>query len=148
MNVIGIYMQASENIQLIAPCGINCSVCMAFLREKNKCPGCRGPDDNKTISRIKCSIKICDKRYIVSQGATSIFCFECDGFPCARLKRLDKRYREKYHTSLIGNLKTIQESGIEVFMENEKSKWKCSNCGGTVCMHESSCYSCGEPYEK
>ena len=128
----------------IASCGINCSVCLAFLRERNKCPGCRGPDDNKTISRTQCNIKNCE----VFQDDKSQFCFDCGSFPCARLKRLDKRYRTKYHTDLIENLKTIQESGIEVFLENERSKWTCSKCGGTICMHEGYCYSCGEPYEK
>jgi uncharacterized radical SAM superfamily Fe-S cluster-containing enzyme len=34
-------MKALENISLIAPCGMNCSICSAYLREKNKCPGCR-----------------------------------------------------------------------------------------------------------
>ncbi|MDI3485317.1 MAG: hypothetical protein PWQ51_1617 [Methanolobus sp.] len=137
-------MEISENAFLIAPCGINCSVCMAYLREKNKCPGCRGPDDKKSISRIKCKIKRCG----TFQDSESHFCFECDSFPCARLKRLDKRYRDKYYTSLVGNLKTIQESGIELFLQNEKSKWTCSKCGGTICMHEGYCYSCKEPYEK
>ena len=34
---------------LIAPCGMNCNICMAYLREKNKCPGCREIDINKSI---------------------------------------------------------------------------------------------------
>ncbi len=25
------------------------------------------------------------------------FCFECESYPCKRLKALDKRYRTKYH---------------------------------------------------
>ena len=27
--------------RLIAPCGMNCAVCLGYLREKNKCPGCQ-----------------------------------------------------------------------------------------------------------
>jgi len=26
---------------LIAPCGMNCGACIAFMRDKNNCPGCR-----------------------------------------------------------------------------------------------------------
>ena len=26
---------------LIACCGMNCNLCIGFLREKNKCPGCK-----------------------------------------------------------------------------------------------------------
>ena len=45
--------------ELIAPCGMNCGICMAYLREKNKCPGCRVIDINKSISVQKCKIKNC-----------------------------------------------------------------------------------------
>ncbi|MEZ5335658.1 MAG: DUF3795 domain-containing protein [Methanolobus sp.] len=137
-------MVFQEDLLLIAPCGINCSVCMAYLREKNRCPGCRGPDDQKTISRTQCKMKTCE----TFKDGKSQFCFECDSFPCARLKRLDKRYREKYYTSLIENLRMIQESGISEFLKSEKVKWSCSKCGGTICMHKGYCDSCGEPYDK
>ncbi|MDD5456566.1 MAG: hypothetical protein PHV30_05985 [Candidatus Margulisbacteria bacterium] len=29
---------------LIAPCGMNCAICLGYLREKNKCPGCSETD--------------------------------------------------------------------------------------------------------
>ncbi len=38
-------MESQNNFSIIAPCGMNCSICMAYLRGKNKCPGCRGIDD-------------------------------------------------------------------------------------------------------
>ena len=44
---------------LIAPCGMNCGICMAFLRPTNKCPGCRSDDTDKPITRIGCKIKTC-----------------------------------------------------------------------------------------
>ena len=52
--------QISLNEILIAPCGMNCCVCMAYLREKNKCPGCRGTDVNKPITRVRCKLKTCE----------------------------------------------------------------------------------------
>ncbi len=59
--------------ELIAPCGINCRICRAYLREKNKCPGCREPDINKPVTRVVCKIKICDelKRNNLN------YCIEC-----------------------------------------------------------------------
>jgi hypothetical protein len=36
--------------ELVAPCGMNCGICIAYLREKNKCPSCRGDDINKSIT--------------------------------------------------------------------------------------------------
>ena len=105
------------NSRLIAPCGMNCSICMAYLREKNKCPGCRGSDINKQKSVLKCRIKNCNERN------NSGFCFSCDIFPCAKLKHLDKRYRTKYAMSMIENLEDIKKSGIRKFVIMEKNKW-------------------------
>jgi len=73
---------------LIAPCGINCAICLAYLRERDHCPGCRAPDDGKKPSCIRCGLKTCDS----VQGTGRKYCFECESFPCARLKHLDKRY--------------------------------------------------------
>ncbi len=104
-------MASLNKSSLIAPCGMNCGICMAYLREKNKCPGCRGTDINKPITRIKCKIKTCE----VFQEAKSKFCFQCESFPCDNLKRLDKRYRTKYNMSMIENLENIKNSGIRKF---------------------------------
>ncbi len=32
------------DVSLIAPCGMNCGICLAYLRTKNVCPGCRVND--------------------------------------------------------------------------------------------------------
>jgi hypothetical protein len=42
---------------LIAPCGMNCRICAAFLRVKNKCLGCRGSDLQKPITRLDVKLK-------------------------------------------------------------------------------------------
>ena len=117
--------------KLIAPCGMNCGVCMAYLREKNKCPGCHAPDTDKNISCVRCKIKNCE----VFKGGKAKFCFECINFPCDRLKHLDKRYRTKYNMSMLENLENIKLSGINKFVKNENIRWICSKCGGTICVH-------------
>ena len=125
---------------LIAPCGINCGVCRAYLRSNNKCPGCRGDDSKKPITRTRCKIKTCE--FFTKKKGN--FCFECDKFPCQEIERLDKRYKTKYTTSLIENLATIKEKGIGSFLKNEEKKWKCDKCGGTICMHNQECSSCNK----
>jgi hypothetical protein len=124
---------------LIAPCGMNCGICMAYLREKNNCPGCRATDTNKAISVKRCKIKNCQEFY---RGIT--FCFSCVDFPCKNLKHLDKRYRTKYHMSMIENLENIKKNGIRKFIRNEKMRWSCVKCGGTICVHKGYCFSCGK----
>ncbi len=54
-------MVSSIKSSLIAPCGMNCGICMAYLRVKNKCPGCRGTDINKSVAVVKCKIKNCNE---------------------------------------------------------------------------------------
>ncbi len=133
-------MASLNKSSLIAPCGMNCGICMAYLREKNKCPGCRGTDIKKPITRIKCRIKNCETFH----EAKSKFCFQCERFPCDNLKHLDKRYRTKYNMSMIENLENIKNSGIRKFLSDEKIRWACSQCGGTICVHKGHCYSCGK----
>jgi len=124
--------------KLIAPCGMNCGVCMAYLREKNHCPGCNYPDDNKAVSCARCIIKNCETIKKVK------FCYKCEKYPCTRLKNLDKRYRTKYHMSMIENLENIKKLGIRQFVKNEQVRWRCPKCGGNICVHRGYCFDCGE----
>ena len=130
--------------ELIAPCGMNCAICMAFLlRKKNKCPGCNGNNKNKPINCARCRIKNCANL----QKNHSKFCFECEKFPCSRMKQLDKRYRTKYGMSMIENLENIKKMGIREFIKNEKIRWTCSECGGIICVHRGFCSHCGKKKE-
>jgi hypothetical protein len=133
-------MKSSTNVSIIAPCGMNCGICMAYLREKNKCPGCRGIDINKPVTRSQCKIKNC----LTFKREKSQFCFVCENFPCERLRHLDKRYRTKYKMSMIENLEHIKKLGLTKFVANEKTRWACSECGGTICVHKEYCTSCGK----
>ena len=124
----------------IAACGMNCGTCIAYLREKNKCPGCREPDPNKPKTCRQCKIKNCS----TFQSGKIRFCFSCETFSCDRLKHLDKRYRTKYRMSMIENLETIKKWGIKIFVADEKSRWACSECGGTICVHKGYCLRCSK----
>ena len=112
-------MESLNEILIIAPCGMNCSICMAYLREKNKCPGCKGTDLKKPVTRVECKIKNCET---VKRNETN-FCYECKEFPCNNLRHLDKRYRTKYKMSMIENLENIKQMGMRRFLINEKSRW-------------------------
>lgn len=125
--------------KLIAPCGMNCNVCMAYLRDKNRCLGCRYITPKNSISRTKCKIKNCKNLKKTKSG----FCFECKDFPCERIKHLDKRYRTKYNMSEIENLLYIKKFGIKKLVEKENKKWTCKKCGGTISCHRRYCFSCG-----
>lgn len=122
----------------IAPCGMNCRLCRAYVRDRNPCPGCGGDDAFKTKVRIECYIKNCEKL----TDAEVKFCFNCDSFPCARLKHLDQRYRRNYGMSMVENLEYMKSFGIGRFVRKEKQKWTCPKCGEILCVHEPRCPSC------
>lgn len=126
------------NQSMIAPCGMNCGLCYAHLRDQKRCPGCYQEDPNKPKYCIKCSIKNCPNL------PASEYCSACNLFPCRRLKQFDKRYVTKYKMSPIENLKRINNIGIEAFIEGEIERWACSHCGNTICVHYASCKVCGE----
>jgi len=133
-------MESTLKSSLIAPCGMDCAICLAFLRPRNKCPGCRGPDAGKPPSRWDCGIKKC----ATFEESKARFCYACDAFPCDRLKRLDKRYRTRYGMSMIENLEHIKADGIRRFLKGEEARWTCPSCGGTICVHRGCCFSCGK----
>lgn len=129
--------------KLIAPCGMNCSLCIAYQAKlydldkqgfrRKYCPGCLPRGENCTHMRDHCDL--------VGKGQVR-FCFECGDFPCKRLKNLDKRYRTKYHLSMIENLNCIKEQGIETYLAKEKTRWRCPECGEIICCHNGLCLNC------
>jgi hypothetical protein len=127
---------------LIAPCGLNCRLCRAYVRDKNTCPGCRGDDSLKSKVCVTCRIKNCEK--IVKGGAR--YCFSCSEFPCERLSHLDNRYTTNYGVSVFDNLMNIKKFGIRQFVRNENERWACPECGEIICMHKPQCLSCGHPW--
>ena len=139
---------------MIAPCGMNCGICSGFLREaqeKNVCPGCNGDDVGKPQSCVSCRIKNCpelDGTEPAGTGAAlaeQVFCFTCAKFPCTRMRQLDKRYRTKYGMSMLENLATIRDLGLDEFVARERIRWTCPGCGGVICVHRTECVYCGKP---
>ncbi len=125
---------------MIAPSGMTCGICVAYLRDKNICKGCWSNNGHKSKSCLNCSIKNC----VLLEKTNSKFCYACAKFPCIRLKQLDKRYRLKYNMSMIENLQYIEKFGLENFELKESSRWKCATCGGTVCVHLRYCLKCND----
>jgi len=133
-------MKESFRQELIAPCGMNCRICIGYFgyamndrKRKNICEGCRIRDKNCAFIKKQCE-KLSKKEVE--------YCFECEDFPCENLEKLDKRYQEKYDMSMIKNLEFIKENGINLFLKQQEEKYKCPNCGGVICVHNKKCYNC------
>ena len=125
--------------ELIAPCGMDCGLCIGYLRDKDRCSGCRTRDDGKAKSVLACTIRNCE---MLGAGQSG-FCGHCGKMPCPRLKRLDARYRAKYRMSMLENLRIINDLGVEEFIEWERERRTCPQCGGVECVHREQCIYCG-----
>lgn len=136
-------MKENPKSLLIAPCGMNCSLCVSYQFMKDDlnrkgfhrkyCPGCLPRGEHCTYMKSKCDL--------LGKGLVR-FCHECDRFPCETLKYLDKRYWTKYNMSMIENQLVIKECGMEEFLRREDEKWRCSECGELKCCHNGLCLSC------
>ncbi len=133
----------SDGTELIAPCGMNCSICSRYLARKHDirrkgvsmsyCTGCRPRDKRCAFLKKRCDLLL---------NHEVQFCYECDTFPCGDLERIDKRYQREYRTSFIENLIFIKQHSLAAFIEHESEKWGCAQCGGVLCCHNGICFSC------
>ena len=130
--------------ELIAPCGMVCAVCSGYLALKHDvkekgvrmayCKGCRPRDKKCAFLKKRCELLL---------NKNVEFCYECEEFPCKNLKHIDNRYQTFFHMSLIDNLQFIKENGLAEFLENQRKKWQCPDCGEVLCCHNGICFSCG-----
>ena len=139
--------------ELVTPCGMNCAICVGYFgytmsgtKRKHSCLGCRMSNiegGEKFLQRKKCAFlkKHCD----LLANEEVEFCFECPDYPCSRLQTLDDRYRKKYKMSMIENLNFIKTHGMQKFLDNQKEKYSCPECGETTCIHTNRCYTCSPP---
>jgi len=128
--------------ELIAPCGMNCALCKAYIaysrgipRQRGKVTYCAGCVPRAKNCYIKRGCKKLSKHQLQS-------CHQCDTMPCKNLDHLDKRYRERYGMSMVENLKLIKAKGMDEFLVSQAERHRCPSCGDVVCVHDGKCYSC------
>src|SRR5512139_1118936 len=132
-------MDAAIPDRMLAPCGITCYACYVHLRAKKSCDGCHGPDGSKPEHCRACKIKDC------AAGHGVAFCHECETFPCAIIRRLDRSYRQRYRVSLVENGLRLKAVGVDVWLAEERARWTCPRCGGVISQHDRACSECGQP---
>jgi len=131
--------------EMIAPCGLDCSLCKRALAETNPCHGCLGDDENKPdFCSKQCGIILCQKR----RDNGYEYCDECLDYPCEDVMEKENRYTSKYplYESPKKNLQDIRKNGINQFLENERTQWACKDCGGVISVHTGICSECGKQY--
>lgn len=130
---------------MIAPCGLNCSICSQALRKENPCTGCLGPNETKSeYCATMCKIAACETRKKLPDN----FCDLCPQYPCKEMVEKEIWYANTYPMteSLMGNLAFIRKEGMTNFLKREQERWTCHKCNGIICVHTGICSCCEEKY--
>ncbi len=130
---------------MIAPCGLDCALCKRALADSAPCPGCHGPDAGKPVfCAEQCGIILCRRR----KENGYAYCDECPDYPCEFVMEKETRYTSKYplRESPGENLRDIRRLGMEGFLEKERTRRTCRDCGHVICVHTGICSGCGKRY--
>jgi hypothetical protein len=142
-NVIAGTPLSAADLELIAPCGMFCGFCSAYLawarqvpRKRGKithCEGCRPRDKQCSFLKGRCA-RLRNNRVR--------YCHECPDFPCEPLRHLDERYRKNYGISFVRNLLIIRARGPRALLTELRKEHSCPACGGWVSVHNGKCFAC------
>ena len=154
-----------DNPALVAPCGLYCGVCAIYMagRDNNlkfkerlvdvykgNVPGKGKLDGSETLSvdDIKCSGCLSDEVFIyckqceiknctTEKGYTG--CHQCDQFPCQHIEDFPMTVGKKV---ILRTIPYWKEVGTDKFVENEESRYVCSECGNKVFRGVVKCNKC------
>jgi len=99
----------------VSVCGLNCARCKVQTEEK-QCAGCRGPAEQNWSG--DCEFRPC------AQAKGHEYCFECDGFPCEKLKAFAADGYE-HHRLTVGNMERMRELGLERWIAEQPKVMFC-----------------------
>ncbi len=132
-------------------CGLYCGACDVLIANENntveelanswnmdpdvlRCHGCKS--DVIAVYCTDCGIRACAVQKEVE------YCFQCDEYPCPRL--MDFRNDDHPHHSIVlQNLGSIRTKGIDKWLEEQRVRWNCSDCGNGVSWYDKTCAVCG-----
>jgi hypothetical protein len=124
----------------LGPCGVYCGACPSF---EVSCNGCGSENKNqKRKSKWGCKIRVC-----CFEEKNFSFCYECEEFPCQVHRKLSESHkgdeRYQYRRELPSNLKRIKQIGIQEWLKEQKARWQCPRCSGTIKFYHYKCSDCG-----
>lgn len=140
-------------------CGLYCGTCPFYLAfrkndmeymqkmsqekgfpvEELQCHGCQS--DNVSVHCKDCvhGFRICAEKKHVK------WCFECEEFPCQRLKDFSEVHIVngiKHHEHVIDDLKYMKKHGIQEWVKIQDKKARCKGCGEVLYWFDLECPDC------
>lgn len=142
--------------ELIPPCGLYCGVCSILMahRDNNqkfkeilgnfygvapeeiRCQGCMS-DEVYGFCQV-CAIKTCAGE----RGYES--CHQCTEFPCDHISNFFMPVGKKV---MLRAIPRWREVGTEQWVEEEKQRYVCPHCGGSLFRGAKRCRACKEPVD-
>ena len=129
-----------KRINELAPCGVYCGACPSFNKS---CKGCSADStQQKRQSKYGCAIRSCcyNEKHLS-------FCIDCPLFPCSKFKKkllsthkTDPRYAYRHEIPAV--FKKLKDMGLDGFLNWQKKRWKCPNCGHTIYFYHYKCSHC------
>jgi hypothetical protein len=128
----------------LAPCGVFCGACPSLGKS---CHGCASQNqDQKRKTKWACKIRVC----CYEQKKFS-FCVQCDDFPCKiyhnkllKAHQGDPKYKYRHEIPTI--ILQQYDDDLSIFLERQKKRWQCPDCGGTIYFYHYICDTCGKKY--
>lgn len=127
------------DIEMFAPCGMNCTVCYRHChtrKTRKPCGGCMRESKGKPEHCRKCRIKDCVQTKEITH------CYQCGDFPCKLIKKLERSYNSRYDENLVENSEIVKEKGVLYFMRTHIRRYTCTECGGIISLHDKICSEC------
>jgi len=141
--------------ELVSPCGLWCGVCSIYIAHKNNnlkfkekllpiyrafaknvddiaCTGCLSEGVVFSVCRA-CPVKKCCKEKNI-EG-----CYQCEDFPCKYVDNFPIPVGKKV---ILRAIPYWREHGTEKFVEEEKKRYHCPNCGNQLFRGAKRCNKC------
>ena len=139
--------------ELAAVCGLYCGACSMYRSrvdgntarfekiierrqmkpEDAVCGGCGS--EVLAVHCRNCQLRQCAQE----KGITT--CAQCPEAPCPRLTAFSKDGIE-HHTHVLANIRRQQEIGLDAWLAEQGSFWRCPNCGAPSDWYTSRCFRC------
>ena len=74
-------------------------------------------------------------------------CSDCPDFPCDLITKFNNDGM-RHHAEVLDNIRHQQKIGIESWLREQESRWRCPKCGARMSWYTKVCEKCGEkqPY--
>jgi len=106
--------------------------------EQIHCSGCK--TDDVFVNCSKCPFRSCAKSKEVE------FCIECDEFPCEPYNQLETAAGQMpllmHLKANTRNQEYIKANGVDKWLADQETKWKCPSCGVSFSWYAEECTSC------